>query len=129
MVLFRDGGSLHLTRDVLLLSRPAINCLARRVSGDPRPTDQSLGDPLARRPAAIDVRHFLQEPGVPAAGSSLALSPLSVREQEAQLECFSETDELELGGGRKRLLDVPTIEGSPEAHVGGALCSQEQMFP
>jgi len=38
--------------------------------------------------AQANVRHFLQEPGMPAAGGSLILIGLIVREQQCQLEGF-----------------------------------------
>ena len=47
-----------------------------------------------------------------------------------ELERFYEADEVELrgGGGRKRLRDVPAIEGPAEAHLGRALSVRKRML-
>ena len=104
----------------------------------PRPPDKRLGDPLARPPPAkelsqrrrgeavrrnrrkegehglalaeVDVRHFLEEPGVPAASGPVELFLLAVREKERQLESLGEAHEVEFSSGRQRLSDVPAIE-------------------
>jgi hypothetical protein len=84
------------------------------VARGPRPTHKSLGDPLARAPAAeelgegrsseavgrnrrqegehslvlaqVDVRHLLEEADMPAGGGAVVLFGLLVSEEERQLE-------------------------------------------
>jgi hypothetical protein len=47
---------------------------------------------------------------MPPRRSPSELLRLSVSEEERQLERFCKSDELELGGSRKRFGDVPAIE-------------------
>jgi len=104
---------------------PAAEELGKRRSGLAVRWNRSEESEHGLALSQIQVRHFLQEPRVPTTCGSLVLIQLLVCEQQRQLECFSEANELEFRGNRKRLRDVPTIKSSTEAHVRRTLNGHE----
>jgi hypothetical protein len=54
---------------------------------------------------------------MPSASCSAVLLRLIVYQEQRELERLCQADELELGGGRQGLGDVPAIERTAEAHV------------
>jgi hypothetical protein len=65
---------------------------------------------------------------VPTQGRALVLRGLPIGEEQGELECVRQPDDLEFGGCRESLGRVAPIERSAKTMVGRALRGHEQMF-
>jgi hypothetical protein len=77
----------------------------------------------------LHLRNLPHEACVPTKRRPLVLRRVTISEEQGELKCFNEPDDLDLRSGGERFGDIPTIERSAEAHVSGALEGHEQMFP
>jgi hypothetical protein len=58
----------------------------------------------------------------------LVLRRVTISEEQGELKCFDESDDLDLRSGGERFGDIPTIERPAETVISRALRGHERMF-
>jgi hypothetical protein len=77
----------------------------------------------------LHLRNLPHEACVPTKRRPLLFRRVTISEEQDELKCFNESDDLDLRCRGERFGDIPTIERSAEAVVSRALRSYERMFP
>jgi hypothetical protein len=136
-----NSGSVHAAR-VLRLSRPCHKYLAGPL--EPTAASEELRKRCRRKPAHrdeskkgknrlalphLDLRNLPHEACVPAKRCPLVLRRVTISEEQGELKCFNEADDLDFRSRGERFGDIPVIERSAETVVSRALRGHERMFP